>query len=170
MFQIKIISIKLGHNAHKESVITLDINSDDSLVATGSLDGTVKILNVKAQKIVSTLEMEQIECLIFGPQNNLIVGLLSGYIQVWHIPTQTKRNEIKFSMGISKIIPDKLNNNIVYSVCLDSIFRIIDLRTCEIILEKTGHRDHILDFCISSDSKYALTCSDDSTCKIFQIQ
>lgn len=148
----------------------MDINSDDSLVATGSLDSTVKILNVKSQKIVSTLEMDQIECLIFGSQNNLIVGLLSGYIQIWHIPTLTKRNEIKFPMGITKIISDKQTSHIIYAAGLDCIFRIIDLRTCEIILEKTGHRDHILDFSISSDSKYALTCSDDSTCKIFKIQ
>ena len=108
-----------------------------------------------------------IESLQFGGQNCLVIG--SSHIEIWHVPSQTKRNQIELPRGVSKLLVDSNNVNIVYAGCLDGVFRVIDILTGNILDEKRGHRDQILDFAISSKSQYALTCSDDSTCKIFKL-
>lgn len=161
-------------------MISLDINPDNTLIASGSTDSTVKIINANNYKVLMTLscgkesessddEVDSVESLAFSTNSLLAVGTVNGYIQVWDISSQTKRNELKLDLGVSKISVSKQNPNILYAGCLDSVFRIIDLRTCEILSNYTGHTNQILDFRVSSDSKYALTCSEDYTCKIFQI-
>jgi len=114
-------------------------------------------------------ECDSIESVAFSGKNLLAIGSLNGIIEVWDVSGPIKRSELKLDFGVSKIMTDKSNANILYCGCLDFYFRVVDLRNCQVILVKSGHTDHILDFSISSDSKYALTCSEDSTCKIFAL-
>lgn len=171
-----------GHQAHQTAITSLSLNLDDSLIATGSADGVVKMINVKSQKVIASFKLDElvndnddekqensIESLQFGGQNCLIIGSLDGRIEIWHVPSQTKRNQIPLPIGVSKLLVDPNNVNIVYAGCLDGVFRVIDIRTGNIVDEKRGHRDHILDFSISSTSKFVITCSDDSTCKMFKL-
>lgn len=115
-------------------------------------------------------EGDSIEGVAFSGKNILALGTVNGTIEVWDVSSQTKRSELKIGdQGVSKISTDKVNPSILYCGCLDSCFRVIDLRSGEVIATKSGHRDHILDFTISADSKYALTCSEDATCKFFSL-
>nr|XP_027197085.1 protein SDA1 homolog isoform X1 [Dermatophagoides pteronyssinus] len=151
-----------GHLAHQTPVTALSLNLDDSLIATGSANGVIKMINVKSQKVIHSFNLDKlmedsndekqensIESLQFGGQNCLVIG--SSHIEIWHVPSQTKRNQIPLSRGVSKLSVDSNNVNIVYAGCLDGVFRVIDIRTGEIMNEKRGHRDQILDFAISSN-------------------
>lgn len=112
---------------------------------------------------------DSIEGVAFSTNNLLAVGSVNGCIQIWDLSAQNKRNELKLDYGVSKISISKSNPFILYAGCLDAVFRLIDIRTCQVLSKFTGHTNQILDFCISSDHKYALSCSEDSTCKIFQL-
>ncbi|XP_075591968.1 protein SDA1 homolog [Dermatophagoides farinae] len=153
-----------GNQAHHTTVTSLSLSLDDNLIATGSADGVVKMINVKNQKVITSFKLDDviggdddekkdnsIESLQFGGQNCLIIGSLDGRIQIWHVPSQTKRNQIELSRGVSKLLVDSNNVNIVYAGCLDGVFRVIDILTGNILDEKRGHRDQILDFAISSN-------------------
>ena len=170
----------LDQQAHKDSVICLDINSDNSLIASGSTDSTIKIINVNNFKVLMTIpigvsnlsaeeDCDSVESVAFSGKNLLAIGSVNGILEIWDISSQTKRSELKLDFGVSKISIDTNNFNILYCGCLDSYFRVIDMRTGAIILTKSGHTDHILDYAVSSDSKYVLTCSEDTTAKIFSM-
>lgn len=173
----KLFAVK--SKADEFEVICIDINEEQSLVAVGFLNGSLRVINVGNGKIVlehnldsNSLKktiVDSVESVVFGNRNTLIAGTLEGLIQIWHLPSQTQQNEIRLPGGISKLMIDRKNPNRFFASCLDNIFRVIDLRDCSILLEKMGHSEDILDFDLTSDFKYALTCSDDKTCRMFEI-
>ena len=180
------------NRAHNGSVLCLDLNSDNTLLASGSLDSTVNIINVHNCKVLLTIKAggggarqsnkseelktdeedgnDSIESVTFSGKNLLALATVNGVLETWDVSSQTKRNELKLDFGICKISTDSNNPNLLYCGCLDSVFRVVDWRNCEVVLSRAGHTDQILDYAVSSDSNYVLTCSEDATCKIFALK
>lgn len=185
----------------------MDLNADDSLLATGSLDSTVKIFNTSTGKPILTIAItghphpnpnppsqqnqqnqqqnqqqktengsnisdeegsDSVESVAFSGKSILAIGSVNGVFEVWDVAACAKRHELNLG-GICKIAVDRQSQHLLYTGCLDGHFRVLDLRTAEVLADRAGHTDSILDFAISADSRYALTTSEDATCRIFSL-
>merc|ERR1711990_53962 len=52
---------------HKESVVSIDWNSDGTLLASGDMSGLVKVWNVRQKKSIAQFEEEEVEFIKFHP-------------------------------------------------------------------------------------------------------
>lgn len=171
-----------GHNGHNETVTSLDSTVDNALIGSGSVDSTAKLINSQTGKVVATFQCsnnlnnednednDSVESVGFCSVNSLFAtGTVEGSVDIWDISTQIKRNSCRQSTGISKLLWDNNSPHILYTAGLDGILRLFDSRSGELMVEKKGHFNHILDLCISSDSSIALTASEDKSCRLFSL-
>lgn len=205
----------------------MDLNADDSLLATGSLDSTVKVFNTATGKPVLTISIvghkqpvppalllarqqqqqqqqkqqqksaeksgtagegslqegkeeeeaeggggdsDSVESVAFSGKSLLALGSVNGVFEIWDVAAGVRRHELNLGgRGVCKIAVDRTSAHLLYTGCLDGQFRVLDMRSCEVVASRTGHTDSILDFAISADSRYALTTSEDATCRIFSL-
>ncbi|XP_053208424.1 angio-associated migratory cell protein-like [Panonychus citri] len=167
-------------SAHKDSVISLEVKKDDSLIASGSLDSTAKLISTQTGKVVGNLSCginddektidtsNSVESLDFSEIHPVLAtGSLNGLLEFWDINSQVKKYSFQCDQGISKIgwCP-----NVPYLICcagLDGLLRIVDGRDGSLVSTKSGHEDQILDFSFAADKDCILTSSEDGTCRVF---
>lgn len=113
--------------------------------------------------------MNSVECILFTPNNTLTTGMVMESLKVWDLNTGLNRFDLKLRYGICKLVPDKREPHIVYAACLDGLVRVIDVRSCDVLKELTGHQDQLLDMCVAPDYSFVLTASDDKTARIFRL-
>lgn len=218
--EVAVVHTISGAIAHREHVICMDLNADDSLLATGSLDSTVKVFNTATGKPVLTISIvghkqpvppalllarqqqkqqksaeksggagegslqegeeeeeeggggdsDSVESVAFSGKSLLALGSVNGVFEIWDVAAGVRRHELNLGgRGVCKIAVDRTSAHLLYTGCLDGQFRVLDMRSCEVVASRTGHTDSILDFAISADSRYALTTSEDATCRIFSL-
>ncbi|RWS14049.1 angio-associated migratory cell protein-like protein [Dinothrombium tinctorium] len=165
--------------AHSETITTMDINNDDTLVLTGSVDGTSHLINLTHGKEICIFncanereseESDSVESVCFAENFPLVAtGTAIGFVEIWDIPSQTRRNMCASDFGVSKLLFDKKNNHLLYAAGLNGVVNMYDIRSGKLELSKTGHINQILDFSISHDSSFLLTASEDCTCRIFNM-
>ena len=147
--------------------ISMCLNDEQTLVATGAADGYCRVLNLTNGKLLaslacftdlpsSTSKMSKdededddddddddeststtIESVAFGTSHLLICGTLSGYIYLWDINTKQLRTTLNLQSGIVKCL---LNEGyLLYTACLDGHIRLLDIRNGEPLKEwKSG--------------------------------
>ncbi|CAG2102511.1 unnamed protein product [Medioppia subpectinata] len=169
-------------SAHKGTVTALDCTADSSLIASGSLDSTAKLVNSQTGKVVATFQCsngsadtedegnDSVESVgLNSTLSVLATGTVEGSVDIWDMSTQIKRHSCKHESGISKLLWDHNSPHVLYTAGLDGVLNVYDTRSGEQIGAKRGHSNHILDLTISKDSTIALTASEDNTCKIFSL-
>lgn len=168
--------------AHEKPVITLCLNEENTIIATGSCDFTVKIINVLSGKVVSSLDCgksqetltDSVESMAFGFRGLLAVGTLRGAIEIWDVSSYVKRSEImdvgNAESGVSKLLVNPNDPSMLYASYLDGCFRVCDIRTGKVVQCTDCHDADILDFCLSPNLLFAVTCSEDSTAKILLLK
>ena len=52
---------------------------------------------------------------------------------------------------------------------LDGKVSVVDPRSGHVVGECSGHREAVLDFAQTSDGQFVMTCSDDSECRVFDV-
>ncbi|XP_033342322.1 angio-associated migratory cell protein [Megalopta genalis] len=183
------ISSSLGHSS---TIVTLDCHIDNNLVLSAATDGKTIISTSNTGKIISILQelnageknIDQdaensegnsdsnwVETAAFCKDPAFPVaatGTVNGEIFIWDISKQVLRQKIEQESGISKLVW-KGNTPILFSAGLDGILRCFDARTGLCVQSFLGHTADILDLCISENGEKALTTSDDSTARIFDI-
>ncbi|KAF3420233.1 hypothetical protein E2986_09949 [Frieseomelitta varia] len=185
------ISSAVGHSS---SITTIDCHWDNNLVLSAAVDGKAIISTSNTGKIVSILQN-----LNHGEYNNVNIdqegnnegncynnwvetaafckdpafqiaatGTINGEIFIWDISKQVLRQKIEQENGISKLLW-KGNTSILFSAGLDGILRCFDGKSGQCLRSFIGHTADILDLYISENGEKALTTSDDSTARIFDI-
>lgn len=175
--------------AHKGSVSCLDIQSDDALLASGAVDGTVKIINFNSGKVIQTLDCgkktgnsgnssaeqgqeddDSVESIAFCKSMPILAtATVKGVIEVWDISTLVRRFVVSVPDGISKIAWDLADPVRLHSAGLDGALRTWDGRTGQSLAVRYGHRHHILDMALARSRAIAVTASEDATCRIFDL-
>ncbi|XP_034176087.1 angio-associated migratory cell protein [Osmia lignaria lignaria] len=185
------ISSVLGHTS---TITAVDCHSDNNLILSAAVDGKTIISTSTTGKIISVLqslnssdnignadpeaensernnESNWVETAAFCKDPAFQVaatGTVNGEIFIWDISKQVLRQKIEQESGVSKILW-KGNTSILFSTGLDGILRCFDGKNGECIRSFTGHTADILDLYISENGEKALTTSDDSTARIFDI-
>lgn len=167
--------------AHQGSITCLDANRDNVLVATGSEDSTVKIVNTNSGKVLSTLAAgfqtdgdsdspPSIEAVGFSPQQPMLAtASLSGVLGVWDLSSYRLRQQCKHPGGIVRLKWDS-TTPLIYTGCLDGVVRLWDSRSGNCEREWYGHSGEILDLAVARDGSFLVTGSGDGTARVFTVQ
>ncbi|KAL3855153.1 hypothetical protein ACJMK2_014377 [Sinanodonta woodiana] len=168
-----------GHDAHQSTVICMDCHQDNNLIITGSTDVTAKLISSSTGKVIGTLDCSQkgseisdedsVESVGFSHIHNYVAtGTMSGDLSIWDVSTQVCRHTCKHEGGIVKLSWAR-ESPLVYSISLDKVIRLWDIRNGQPVASWTGHRDSILDFAISRDNNFLVSTSDDKTARVFSL-
>ncbi|XP_076671458.1 angio-associated migratory cell protein [Andrena cerasifolii] len=181
---------------HSSTITTLDCHSDNNLILSAAVDGKTIISTSNTGKIVSILQnlnnREQNDTMSTDqdPENGegnadsnwvetaafckdpgfpvAATGTVNGEIFIWDISKKVLRQKIEQESGVSKLVW-KGNTSLLFSAGLDGILRCFDAKTGQCTQTFTGHTADILDLYISENGERALTTSDDTTARVFDI-
>ena len=164
----------LKENEPDNQVTSLAIRSDNSVIAAGYLNSKLKIINSSTGRSLfenkKVNEDNSVEALVFSNSLPILaVGYLEGEIDLWDFNTFVKRDSIKLENGVTKLLLDPNQDHILYASSIDGTIRSYDIRDLKQLNEYSGHKRDVLDFQISKQNNFILSCSDDSTCKLFKI-
>ncbi|XP_076765605.1 angio-associated migratory cell protein [Xylocopa sonorina] len=187
------ISSTLGHSS---TITTIDCHSDNNRILSAAVDGKTIISTSNTGKIISILQnlnngerndvlnndedagnsegnsdSNWVETAAFCKDPVFQVaatGTVNGEIFIWDISKQVLRQKITQESGISKLLW-KGSTSVLFSAGLDGILRCFDGKSGECLHLFTGHTADILDLYVSENGEKALTTSDDSTARIFDV-
>src|SRR5215831_11668989 len=73
---IKLPALRVVHDWHTHPVTTVAFAPDDSLIATGSEDTTIKIWNINTRQVKATLRghSTSVTCLAFSPDGKTLAS------------------------------------------------------------------------------------------------
>ncbi|CAN7999092.1 unnamed protein product [Ixodes hexagonus] len=163
-----------GGNAHNAAVTCLDCSDD--LIATGSMDGGVKLTNAGNGKVLASLRCDgdasgdsanSVETVGLDPSvQTLAVGMLSGDLGLWDVGTLVQKQGCPHPAGVVKLLWK--GPNCMVTACLDSVVRAWDTRSGQTVCSWEGHRAEILDVALAPDGQSVVTASEDGTCAIYK--
>lgn len=167
-----------GGFAHSQSVLCLDVNKENTIIATGSVDSTVKLTHVSNGKVLGTLDAglakeeskdKSVEAVGFSENQFLLAtASLSGVLGIWDMTSQRLRHQCNHPAGVTRLQWDNLGP-LIYSASLDGVVRLWDARSGSCECEWHGHKAPILDMAVNNDSSTIITSSEDGTVKTFSI-
>lgn len=183
------IHVLKGHDGHLGSLTCVAVNKDGSLVLTGSVDSSTKLLNTNTGKVVDMFLIEgkpprkpdldeekeekefiSVESVAFCNVLPLIaIGHLNGMLAIYDISTQTLRHHCQHETGIVKVLWEE-NSPLVYSCSMDGTVRLWDARSGKLLNKYSGHTAEILDFTINREASVMVTAAGDGKAKVFCLQ
>lgn len=76
---------------HRDDIAALAFSADDTRLATGSVDGTIRLWGVPGGRLVAELpgHLESVEAVAFSPDGRTLASVNPGTeVTFWHLPTQ----------------------------------------------------------------------------------
>uniref|UniRef100_A0A4W3HC69 Angio-associated, migratory cell protein n=1 Tax=Callorhinchus milii TaxID=7868 RepID=A0A4W3HC69_CALMI len=133
-----------GAEGHCGPLTCVACDRNGSLVLTGSVDCTVKLLNTTTGKVVGVLCMG----------------------------SSTRGCEDGEELPAAGIVQLRweCHTALLYTASLDGVVRMWDARTGSMQSEYRGHRAEILDFAVNKEASAIVTASGDHTAKVFCLQ
>jgi len=161
-----------GYNFHEGPVTCIAGHPDSgqSIVATGSLDASVKLVNTDTGKVLSSFKghTESVETIGFCRSLPwLATGSVDHAVHVWDINTSQSRLSLPHDEVITKLLWHP-TEPLLYSASMDKLVRLFDARSGECVAKFSGHQDSVLDFTVSRDGQTVVSASDDHTCLVFR--
>ncbi|XP_020283798.1 angio-associated migratory cell protein [Pseudomyrmex gracilis] len=170
-------------HGHQYSVLTIDCHLINNTLISGSKSGQVIISSASTGKVLSVLydpnpepdKTITVESVVFStiPSsfNCAAAAILEdcnwGRIVIWDVNTFTIRYNISKLQGILKLI--WTNDNILFATGINGPLLGFSVTHGSCSATFPGHKDKILDLHICEKTKRALTVSDDSTARIFDV-
>ncbi len=154
---------------HTNKVSSLAILPNTNLVS-GSFDSTIKIWNSTTFKLIKSIHFDD-EVLVVAilPISNILFGihdLTIGIIDGISYKIIKSINADSFPLSFAILSNNNTNTNIV-AACFDSIIRIFDSESLELIKTLVGHTKQVNTVAILPISRYIVSGSDDLTIKIW---
>ena len=188
-----------GASSSNNKCISMCLNDEQTLVASGSADGNCRVLNLSNGKLLSSFACFQpssakpstsqqgdddgdddddegetatsIESVTFGAAHLLICGTLSGFIYIWDINTKLLRSTLNLQSGVVKCLLNE--GHLLYTACLDGHIRLMDVRNGEPLKEwKSGGGQgcEIMDMVITKDKRHLLCAYMQGLCRVFKLK
>jgi len=187
---LRIFDLRTGDVLHnlslfndKSPICAIDARTDNQLIAVGSAEGEVVIVNNQTGKIVANFSCKKrqtnedeeesgsnsVESLIFStPEtNHLLTADVDGNFIVWDLSSHVAKVSKVLGTGLVKLA---WWQNYILVATFDGLIRIVDPRSGDTIEDCSGHLENVLDFALSKDSKYLVSSSDDKTCRVYNME
>ncbi|CAH1798892.1 unnamed protein product [Owenia fusiformis] len=164
MGRCRILDIK-GHTHN-----VLSVTFDKKRLASGSLDRTIKIWDIKTGACLQTLKGHNkgIWCLKFFTKNLLISGCNDGTIKVWNLRSGTCARTLLGHEG--PVWAMARRGNTLVSASQDRTGKIWDISRCMLLWTLKGHNAAVFTCDISEDGALAITGSADRSIRIWEVE
>ncbi|KAG0680428.1 hypothetical protein C6P40_000891 [Pichia californica] len=159
--------------------VTIDVNAASKIVAIGSRDSQVAIINTDNGSLLNTftaLELKEdgdiydssIEAIAWcDVLNLLVIGFVSGDVLIFDSNTWKVRKMLKCKDAVTKI--QFLSKSPIFLVSsMDGKVYKWDARTGELLHECVGHHMGVLDFSIDCSGERLVTAGDDGVALVFK--
>lgn len=175
---------------HKGEVLAVACHPENILALTGGSDGIANVINTNSGKVVGQIDMERlssspssssqdpsfeecgggVEAIGFCSSNPslAVVTDINGVIVVYEMTRQIVRHVLRQAAGISRLVMAP-ESSLCYTGGLDGMVRCWDLPEGKLLNRYTGHTDAVLGLSIDGSGKILLSCSDDSTARVFSV-
>lgn len=133
---------------HRMPINTFAIQKDGSIVATGSQDNNVILINISTGRILESLKAhtDAVESLDFCETMPLLAsGSIDGLIIIWDVITMRVRHTFQHREAVTRVQFIK-NSCILVSSSADNTIVVWDARGGTCIHSFKGHQDTVLDF------------------------
>jgi len=101
--QVRLFDVRAGRQlhltGHRDFVSGLAFSPDEAILASGSMDGTVRLWNTTTGDRLATLSghMEEATAVAFSPDGRTLVSIArKESLKLWHIPTQRELLSLDF--------------------------------------------------------------------------
>ena len=171
---VEIVSVDDGKKieslkGHTKTITSVEYSSDGEMIATASLDGTVRCWKRGENGYVADYTFEH-ACAVNGaslsPSGELLVcGAQDNTVCIWNTKTKTRLTTMIHDGPVTAVSFSPTGEQVV-SCSEDRTARVWSLKGEELVSMK-GHFQKLWDVCFSATGADVLTCSDDCTIKIW---
>jgi WD40 repeat protein len=163
------IATLTGHTSYVTSVC---FSKDNKLLASGSLDKTIRIWDVENNKLLSVLERhrDSVLSVCFSSDNKLLAsGSKDTTIRIWDVENNKLLSVLEGHTDWVRSVCFSPNNKLLASGSGDTI-RIWDVENKELLSVLEGHRYSVNSVCFSQDNKLLASGSFDNTIRIWDVE
>lgn len=182
---IRVLADDSDPDSSDNYIRSTSFSADGKLLATGSEDKTIRIWNIAQRRIIKSLKghNSEIYSLAFSPDGKrLVSGSGDCTAMIWDIESGTcvyrLENDDKYGStaeggsadaGVTSVVlsPD---GALLAAGSLDTIVRLWDARTGELIERLSGHKNSVYSVAFSPDGKFLVSASLDKTLKMWDVQ
>ena len=168
---IKIFSTKTNQlldklkYGHSKRILTIDVSSDNTLLASGGRDSTVVIWDLNEKSTVKNYSLKDgiVTALSISTNNkSLAVGSSSGTVLIYDLENNKQKHELndhKKDITCVKFSPDE---NLLAMASGDKTINLYSTETWKLITSLKGHKNWVREVTFDEDSKKLISCGDDS--------
>ncbi|KAL6822553.1 hypothetical protein V8C40DRAFT_249898 [Trichoderma camerunense] len=159
-------------NGHKKPVLSVVFSPDNQLLASGSVDKTIKVWDVNSGACLQTLERHNgwIKSVIFCPNGHrLISGSSDGTITVWDVASGVCLQTFEdYENPVNSVV--FLPDGQLASGSDDGIVRVWDIESGACLRKFKGHNLSINSIAFSLNGQQLASGSDDNTVRIWDVK
>jgi len=166
------VDAKSQYMFHKTPVAAVACHPDNVLVATGGGDCHVALINSKTGQVIVVFEghTDNVEAVEFSYSSPTLLASasLDKTIRIYDVSKQLHVHTCSHDDAVIKIVWHP-TLPIVYSASLDGTIRVWDARNGQELFQAVGHQNHVLDFVVVNNGNRIISCSEDSTIMVFDV-
>lgn len=152
--------------------LVADYSPDDSKIANGSLDRSIKILDAGSGEVIHNISAHgaNIMSIDFSPDGKLLASAsMDKNVKLWNVENGTIHKLLgghEYAVVYVRFSPD---GKFLLSASYDGTAKLWEISTGSCIYSFVDHKDALYAADFLPDSKHVVTCSNDGTAMVFRI-
>ncbi len=168
------IGLKKQLIGHLAPVLSTAWAADSARIASGSMDGTVRIWNINeiVTPLLKTLvgHSNSVNSVAWSPDSNSIAsGSSDKTVRLWDVNSGMLRYTMEGHTEAVTSVAFSPDGRLVFSASMDRTIRVWDVATGGCLQTLTGHDGPVEALAVSSDGKALISVSQDKTVKTWSI-
>ncbi|KPJ53942.1 MAG: hypothetical protein AMS16_05025 [Planctomycetes bacterium DG_58] len=157
---------------HKALIYSVAWSPDGKWIASGSIDGSVRIWGADTGKLLATLRPDDtVNALAFSLDSRRIVcGGHGGTPRMYDVLTGTELTRLEGHEGRVSAVAFSPNKKLVATGSADKTIKLWDAGTGKLVRTITGHEGGVWSVAFSKDGKWLASGSSDCTMRIWEVE
>jgi len=158
--------------AHSMSIWAVAYSSDGRMLASGSMDNTVKLWDVASGRELKTLggHTREVRSLVFSPDGKTLAsGSSDGTIMLWDVATGIESKTLRGHTDSIFLVTFSPDGSILASACEDKTIKLWDAGSGNVLKTLKGHADYVYSVAFSPDGKTLASAGGDKTIRLWDV-